>query len=67
MVLNGDLRLDNPELPVIYANSVDSDQTPCFAASDLAFHSLPMSQSRFYRYPPFTLHSDVYSTRHARL
>ena len=33
----------NFEWKFLYANSVDSDQTP-FAASDLGLHCLPMSQ-----------------------
>ena len=31
------------EIPVLYANSVDPDQTPRSAASDLGLHCLPMS------------------------
>ena len=31
------------EIPVINANSVDPDQTPRSAASDLGLHCLPMS------------------------
>ena len=30
-------------MPVVNANSVDSDQTPRSAASDLGLHCLPMS------------------------
>ena len=32
------------EMPVVIANSVDPDQTPRCAASDLGLHCLPMSQ-----------------------
>ena len=42
----------NPELPVILANSTDTDQMPHSAASDRGLYCLPvsqMSQSRFYR------------------
>ena len=31
------------EIPLFYANSVDPDQTPRSAASDLGLHCLPMS------------------------
>ena len=31
------------EIPVINANGVDPDQTPCSVASDLGLHCLPMS------------------------
>ena len=31
------------EIPVFHANSVDPDQTPRSAASDLGLHCLPMS------------------------
>ena len=34
------------EIPVFNANSVDLDQTPCSAASDLGLHCLPIP---FYR------------------
>ena len=37
----------NPYLPVIEANTVDPDQTPRSAASDLGLHCLPMSQFVF--------------------
>ena len=30
------------EIPVLNANSVDPDQTPRYAASDLGLHCLPM-------------------------
>ena len=33
----------NSEVPVIYANSKDPDQTPRSAASDLGLYCLPMS------------------------
>ena len=31
------------EIPVLYANSVNPDQTPRSAASDLGLHYLPLS------------------------
>ena len=31
------------EIPVLNANSVDPDQTPRYAASDLGLHCFPMS------------------------
>ena len=31
------------EIPVFNANSVDPDQAPCSATSDLGLHCLPMS------------------------
>ena len=31
------------EIPVFYADSVDPDQMPCSAVSDLGLHCLPMS------------------------
>ena len=34
------------EIPVLNANSVDPDQTPRSAASDLGLHGLPMSLLR---------------------
>ena len=42
MVLDGDLRLVSltPLIHLLKANSVDPDQTPCTAASDLAQHCL---------------------------
>ena len=58
MVLNGDVRLFDPELPVIQANSADPDKTPRSVASDLGLHCVPMSQSTL-----FPLHSDVTATR----
>ena len=37
------------EIPAFYANSVDPDQPPHFAASDLGLHGLPVSLLRDVR------------------
>ena len=31
---------------LLFANSVEPDQTPCFAASDLVLHCLPLSHKK---------------------
>ena len=46
MVLDGDLRLVSftPLIHLLKANSVDPDQTPCTAASDLALFAKPSTR-----------------------